>query len=160
MKRLDVLGVRVEMPSKQPLVLLREADGPRFLPIWIGPVEATAIAVAQQNVETSRPQTHELLASVIEALGDSLQAVEIVDVRDSVYYAQLKFSQGRIVDARPSDAIALALRVGAEVWAADSVLDDAGVTEDSKDDGEEQDAEVERFREFLDAVDPEDFEEH
>lgn len=158
MKRLEVLGVRVEMPSKQPLVLLKEAEGQRFLPIWIGPVEATAIAIAQQQMETARPQTHALLVSVIESLGDELRSVDIVDVRDGVYFARLNFASGASVDARPSDSLAIALRVGAEIRATDEVLDSAGVVEEK--DPQEQDAEVERFREFLDAVDPEDFEDH
>ena len=158
MKRLDILGVRVEMPSKQPLVLLKESGGTRYLPIWIGPVEATAIAIAQQQMATTRPQTHELLVSVIESLGDEVRSVDIVDVREGVYYARLNFTSGASVDARPSDSLAIALRVGAEIWAADDVLDSAGVIEESG--PADQDAEIERFREFLDEVDPEDFEEH
>lgn len=158
MKRLDVLGVRVEMPSKQPLVLLKEAEGSRYLPIWIGPVEATAIAVAQQGVVTSRPQTHELFISTLQALGETVTSVEIVDVREGVFYARLNFASGATVDARPSDSIALAVRVDAEIWAAEEVLDSAGIVDEG--DPQDQDAEVERFREFLDAVDPEDFENH
>lgn len=147
-----MLGVRVEMPTNQPLVLLREVDGPRHVPIWIGAVEASAIAFAQQGTETPRPLTHELMHSVIEALGDELAAVHIVDVHDGVFFAVLKFASGTEVESRPSDAIALALRAGARVWCAEDVLDEAGI---SSSDSEE--AEIEKFREFLDEVEPEDF---
>lgn len=151
---MDVLGVRLEMPSKQPLVLLKESDGLRYVPIWIGAVEATAIAQAHQGIVGTRPQTHELTTSIITALGDELTGVFITAVSDGVFFAELSFASGVVVEARPSDSIALALRCGAQVWCAEEVLRDAGITEDS-----DADAEVERFREFLDEVDPADFEE-
>ena len=153
MREVEVVGVRVEMPTNQPLVLLREAEGNRFLPIWIGAVEASAIAHAQQGTPTARPLTHELMHSVIESLGDELSEVRIVDVRDGIFYALLVFVSGAEVDARPSDSIALALRAGARIVCAEDVLDEAGIASTS-----DEDAEIEKFREFLEEVAPEDFE--
>jgi len=152
MREVEVVGVRVEMPTNQPLVLLRELEGSRYLPIWIGAVEASAIAYAQQGTETSRPLTHELMRDVVEALGDELDEVQIVDVRDGVFYASLVFASGAEVGARPSDSIALALRAGARILCTEDVLDEAGI-ESTRDEEEE----VEKFREFLDEVAPEDF---
>lgn len=153
MRRLDVVGVRVEMPSNQPIVLLREADGERFLPIWIGAAEATAIAFAQQGVVPARPLTHDLMRDVIEALGARLAEVRITALREGVFYAELVFGDGVEVSARPSDSIALALRTGAPIVGAEEVLVEAGIVIP-----DEQEDEVEKFREFLDQISPEDFE--
>jgi len=147
------MGVRVEMPSNQPIVLLREVSGERYLPIWIGAVEATAIAFAQQGVVPPRPLTHDLLKDVVEATGNELTEVRITDVKDGVFYATLVFGSGVEVSARPSDSIALALRTGTTIFCEDDVLDEAGLAVPA-----EQEDEVERFREFLDHVTPEDFE--
>ena len=153
MIELSLVGVRVELPSNQPIVLLKEVDGERFLPIWIGAVEASAIAFAQQGTETPRPLTHELMQRLVTALGDELQEVRIVDVDEGVFYATLHFQSGATVEARPSDSIALALRSGTRILCAEDVLDVAGITSTR-----EEDEEIEKFREFLDAVEPEDFE--
>ena len=126
MREMDVVGVRVEMPSNQPIVLLREVTGERYLPIWIGAVEAT---------------------------GQRLVEVRIVDMQDSIFFAQLVFDGGAEVGARPSDSIALALRTGTRIVCAEAVLDEAGLAVPA-----EQEDEVERFREFLDHVSPDDFE--
>jgi hypothetical protein len=147
-----VVGVRVELPQNQPVVLLREEDGTRYLPIWIGAVEASAIAFQQQGIESARPLTHDLLRDVVQALGARLEAVHITELRDDIFYAELRLSGGVTVSARPSDAIALALRCDAEILGADAVLDAVGV--EIPDDPED---EVERFREFLDQISPEDF---
>jgi bifunctional DNase/RNase len=149
------MGVRVEMPSNQPLVLLREVAGERYLPIWIGAVEATAIAFAQQGVVPPRPLTHDLMKDVIGALEAELREVRITEVRDGVFYAMLVFSTGAEVSARPSDSIALALRTGTRIVCADEVLEEAGLAVPA-----EQEDEVEKFREFLDHVTPEDFDAH
>jgi bifunctional DNase/RNase len=154
-REVDVMGVRVEMPSNQPLVLLREVAGERYLPIWIGAVEATAIAFAQQGVVPPRPLTHDLMKDVIGALDADLQEVRITEVRDGVFYALLVFSSGAEVSARPSDSIALALRTGTRIVCAEEVLDEAGLAVPA-----EQEDEVEKFREFLDNVTPEDFDAH
>ena len=153
MREVDVIGVRVEMPSNQPIVLLREVGGERFVPIWIGAVEATAIAFAQQGVVPPRPLTHDLMRDVLEATGVGLDEVQIVDVKDGVFFANLVFTSGVEVSARPSDSIALALRTGTRIVVSDEVLDTAGIAVP-----EEQEDEVEKFREFLDQVTPEDFE--
>jgi uncharacterized protein len=151
-REVEVIGVRVEMPTNQPLVLLREAEGNRYLPIWIGAVEASAIAFAQQGTPTARPLTHELMQHLVEALGDELREVRIVDVHDGVFYALLVFASGAEVEARPSDSIALALRAGARIVCVEDVLDEAGIA--STDD---EDEEIEKFREFLDEVTPDEF---
>jgi len=143
-KVLDVLGVRVEMPTNAPIVLLRERDGDRYLPIWIGAAEATAIAYAQQGVVPPRPLTHDLLKSVIDELGHTLTRVRIVDGGAA--------GGGAEIESRSSDAIALALRAGADIVAEDALLDEAGVAMAT-----EEEDEVERFKEFLDQVTAEDF---
>ena len=157
MRELDVIGVRVEMPSNQPIVLLREVTGERYLPIWIGAVEATAIAFAQQGVTPPRPLTHDLMKDLLEATGTELTEVRITDVKDGVFYAALVLNgsteEGTEISARPSDSIALALRTGSRIVCAEEVLDEAGLAVPA-----EQEDEVERFREFLDQVTPEDFE--
>ena len=151
---LTVVGVRVELPSQQPIVLLKETAGDRYLPIWIGAVEATAIAFAQQGVVTQRPMTHDLLRNLLEALDKPLRQVTITDLREGVFYAELLFDDGVTVSARPSDAIALAMRTGASIRGEETVLAEAGIAIP-----DEQEDEVERFREFLDTITPEDFEE-
>ena len=152
MREVDVIGVRVEMPSNQPIVLLREVTGERYLPIWIGAVEATAIAFAQQGVVPPRPLTHDLMKDVLAATGNTLAEVRITQMKEGVFYALLVLASGAEVSARPSDSIALALRTGSKILCADSVLDEAGLAVP-----EEQEDEVEKFKEFLDHVTPEDF---
>ena len=151
------MGVRVEMPTNQPIVLLRERDGDRYLPIWIGAAEATAIAYAQQGVVPPRPLTHDLLMAVVEGLGRRVVRVRIDELRDKVFYATLVLGGGdpqaeTEISARPSDGIALALRAAAPIVVAESVFAEAGITM-----APEEDDEVERFREFLDQVSAEDF---
>lgn len=148
-----MIGVRVELPTNQPIILLKEAAGDRYLPIWIGAVEATAIAYAQQGVVPPRPLTHDLLKDVVAALGVDLTTVTITEMRDNIYYADLEFSNGVRVSARPSDAIALAMRTGTPIFAEESVLAEGAVAIPDEDESE-----VERFREFLDHVSPSDFE--
>jgi bifunctional DNase/RNase len=148
-----VVGVRVEMPSNSPIVLLKESAGKRYLPIWIGAMEATAIAFAQQGVVPPRPLTHDLLKDVLQSLQRRLEQVQITDLSDGVFFATLVFDDGTEVSARPSDAIALALRTGSPIVGASEVLDEAGILIE-----DEQEDEVEKFREFLDNITPEDFE--
>lgn len=153
MREVEVVGVRVEMPSNQPIVLLREADGERYLPIWIGAVEATAIAFAQQGVLPPRPLTHDLVKNLLEATGNALTEVRITEMNDGVFYAVMVLDSGVEIDARPSDAIALAMRTGARIVCAEDLLDEVGIAVP-----DEREEEVEKFREFLDHVSPEDFE--
>ena len=151
-RQMEVIGVRVEMPSNSPIVLLKEAQGDRYLPIWIGAVEATAIAFAQQGMVSVRPLTHDLFKDVLEVLNIQLRTVNITALRDGIFYADLVFSNGAEVSARPSDSIALALRTGAQIFASEEILDEVGVAIP-----DEQEDEVEKFREFLDTISPEDF---
>jgi len=150
--QVEVMGVRVEMPSNQPIVLLKELDGVRYLPIWLGAVEATAIAFAQQEVSPPRPLTHDLFKDVLLQLGAKLDNVYLTELKDGVFYAQLNFEEGPAISARPSDAIALALRIGAPILASEDLLAEAGI--EIPDQAED---EVERFKEFLDQINPEDF---
>ncbi|HTW03651.1 MAG TPA: bifunctional nuclease family protein [Streptosporangiaceae bacterium] len=152
MRQMEVVGVRVEMPTNQPIVLLKETQGERYLPIWIGPMEATAIAYAQQGLVPVRPLTHDLMRDILEALDVQLRTVNITALRNGTFFADLIFSNGKEVSARPSDSIALALRTGASIFAADEILEEAGIAIP-----DEQEDEVEKFREFLDTITPEDF---
>lgn len=152
MSEMHIVGVRVELPNNQPILLLRENEGERYLPIWIGSVEATAIALEQQGVQPARPLTHDLLKDVIGALGKELEQIVITDLEEGTFFAELVFPGDVRVSARPSDSVALALRVGAPIHAAESVLEEAGLLIP-----DEQEDEVEKFREFLDSISPEDF---
>ncbi|GLX93627.1 bifunctional nuclease family protein [Herbidospora sp. NEAU-GS84] len=152
MLQMEFVGVRVEMPSNQPIVLLKEANGDRYLPIWIGMTEATAIALAQADEPPPRPLTHDLFRNVLGALKVSLERVNIVALRDGIFYADLVFSNGVEVSARPSDSIALALRTDALIFASEEVMRENGVSM-----ADDQEDEVEKFREFLDNISPEDF---
>ena len=148
----EVVGVRVEMPSNQPIVLLREVGGIRYLPIWVGATEATAIAFAQQGVVPPRPLTHDLFKIVLEELGSKISGVNLTELINGVFYANLILADGAQVSARPSDAIALAIRSGAKISASEELFKEAGIEiPDQADD------EVEAFREFLDQLNPEDF---
>ena len=149
---LDVIGVRVEMPSNQPIVLLKEIGGERFLPIWIGAVEATAIAFAQQGVTPPRPLTHDLMKDVLDSLQVAVDSIHLTEMREGIFYALINLQGGVTVSSRPSDAIALALRTGAPILASEALLEDAGI--EIPDQSED---EVERFKEFLDQINPEDF---
>jgi bifunctional DNase/RNase len=154
---MELVGVRIELPTNQPIVLLREANGPRYLPIWIGAGEATAIAFAIEGVEPQRPLTHDLLRSVVTTLGASVDRVVVTELRDGIYYADLVFRREDgelVVSSRPSDAIALAARTDSPLFVDPTVLEEAGVEIQDED----EEAEVERFRDFLEDVSPEDFE--
>ncbi len=153
---MDVVGVRIELPTNTPILLLRERDGRRYLPIWIGTHEATAIALALEGVEPERPMTHDLLRIVTESLGALVARVVVTDLRDGTFFADLVISQNGkelAISSRPSDAIALAARTESPVFASRSVLDEGGV--EIHDDDQED--EIERFREFLEGVAPDDF---
>ena len=154
---MEVVGVRVELPTNTPILLLRERDGTRYLPIWIGTPEATAIALALEGIETSRPLTHDLIKTLLDALGADIERVDVTSLDEGTFYAELVIeAEGEelTISSRPSDAIALATRSGAPVFAARELLDEAGI--EIHDDNEEE--EIERFREFLDDITPEDFE--
>ena len=149
------MGVRVEMPTNKPILLLRERDGERYVPIWIGAPEATAIAYAQQGIEPPRPLTHDLMKNILDALGHRLTEVRIAELRDGVFHAALVIDGSTEISARSSDAIALALRTGTAITAGETLLEQAGVAMSADEDADD---EVEKFKEFLDHVSAEDFE--
>jgi uncharacterized protein len=155
---MSLVGVRVEVPTNQPIVLLREEDGQRYLPIFIGPPEATAIVYALQGMETPRPMTHDLFKTVLDEMSMRLQRVVITELHDGTFYAEIELGQDedvRRISSRPSDALALAARYPdpVPIYADEAVLDEAGVLFDQ----DEEEAEIEEFREFLNQVQPEDF---
>jgi bifunctional DNase/RNase len=156
--QMSLVGVRVEVPTNQPIVLLREEEGQRYLPIFIGPPEATAIVYALQGMETPRPMTHDLFKKVLDDLSVKLQRVVITELHDGTFFAEIELADNgdvRRISSRPSDALALAARYSETVpiFAAEAVLDEAGVLFDQ----DEEEAQIEEFREFLNQVRPEDF---
>jgi bifunctional DNase/RNase len=156
----EVVGVRIEMPSNQPIVLLKEVEGTTFLPIWVGSAEATAIAFAQQELRPARPLTHDLMVDLFQAAGLTLTSVHITAMVDGIFYAemQLRNDQGALapLSARPSDAIAVALRTKANILVSQELLNNAGIQiPEGAAVGSE--SELEAFREFLDQINPEDF---
>lgn len=159
----ELAGVRVDLPANTPVVLLREqVDGGRLLPILIGHAEANAIHIALQGLVPPRPLTHDLLLNVVAQLNATLTKVVVTEVRDHTFYAELYLATPtgeQIISSRPSDAIALAVRCGAALFASEAVLDQAGIVEvvDEGEDTEEA-AIIDEFRDFLDDVSPEDFE--
>jgi hypothetical protein len=157
MRPLEVVGVRLEMPSNQPVVLLREPGTNRYLPIWVGTVEATAIAFALEGVTPPRPMTHDLIKSLVALFDDAVEQVRITDLDEGVFFAALVFRSGRILDCRPSDAIAIALRTGAAVVGAEDVLEEASIEIEEEAEPRPDEQALEEFREFLDHVTPEDF---
>jgi len=148
----EVVGVRVEMPSNQPIILLKQIDGIRYLPIWVGSAEATAIAFAQQGLVPPRPMTHDLLLTVVNELGGKINKVHLTELRDGIFYSELHLNNGVVVSARPSDSIALALRYEIPILATEDLFAAAGI--EIPDESED---EVEKFREFLEDINPEDF---
>ncbi|HHX84502.1 MAG TPA: bifunctional nuclease family protein [Actinomycetales bacterium] len=152
MREVDVVGIRFEEPEYAPVLVLKERDGGRYVPIWIGAAEAAAISLQQQGVRPERPLTHDLLATLLETFSHPLERVEIVGVSEGTFLAEMVFDAGRRVSARPSDAVAVALRTSSPVLVSREVLDEVGLS--LAEGGEE---EVEAFREFLDQVSADDF---
>ena len=157
MIELNLVGVRLELPTNSPIVLLREREGRRYLPIWIGQNEAQAIALAQQGVATPRPLTHDLMKNLLDETGVQVDRIVITELREGIFYAVIQLSRNGSsfeVSSRPSDAIALAVRATVPIFANDEVLAEAAI---DVPEGDEDEQEVERFREFLENVQPEDF---
>jgi bifunctional DNase/RNase len=154
---MDLVGIRIELPTNTPILLLREHDGDRYLPIWINTPEATAIALAHDGVTPERPLTHDLLASLIDELGARVSEVVVTELRGGTFFADLRLIVGddvHTISSRPSDAVAIAVRTDAPVFASRELLDEAGVhIQDQQDEDQ-----IAKFREFLDGIDPEDFE--
>jgi bifunctional DNase/RNase len=164
---LDLVGVRVELPANQPIVLLRDASSGRYLPIWIGGAEAMSISSHLEGDVPPRPLTHQLLVDALRALGAELEAVHLTDLREGTFYAELHLlldEREIVVSSRPSDAIAIAIRVGSVPILVDEDLFERVAIElgDTEVDGADRpgvdpEEEVQRFRAFLEDLDPEDF---
>jgi uncharacterized protein len=156
---MELVGVRIEAPTNAPCVLLREVSGAeRILAILIGPSEAQAIVLALDGVVTPRPMTHDLLVNLMADLGATLEEVAVTELRDRTFFAELRLRRnGKLtaVSCRPSDAIAVAARLGTPIRAAAAVLDEAGIV--PADEATEQEEVVEEFREFIENINPEDF---
>lgn len=148
-------GVRIELPSNKPILLLKEENGNRYLPIWIGPYEASAIALEMSNIKTPRPMTHDLIINIINNLKISIDNIEITEIRNNTFYAIINImnTDKKVikVDSRPSDAIATAVRSKCDIYAAEQVLESGGLRIQSIED------EVKKFKNFLDNIEPEDF---
>lgn len=164
MVEMHLSAVRVELPSNTPILLLREAEGAhRTLPIYIGPAEAQAIAFAQQGVETPRPMTHDLMKTLLEELGAEVECIVITELRDRTFYAEIRLVAGgqrHVVSARPSDAVALAVRLDSTIYAEEELLDAEGIllpAEDEEEAPPDADELVSEFRQFIEGVRPEDF---
>ncbi|MBD0862695.1 bifunctional nuclease family protein [Gordonia sp. zg691] len=165
MSEMRVVGIRVEPPQSQPVLLLREVDGERYLPIWIGQSEAASIALRQKGIEPPRPLTHDLIVNLIKDFGQTLLEVRIVDMQEGTFYAEMVFSGDLRVSARPSDSIAVAMRAEVPIIADEEVLAEAGllIPDETSEEAPEapgdevKEDEVEKFKEFLDNVSPDDF---
>ena len=155
--KMNLEGVRIELPSQKPIILLKEDDGNRYLPIWIGPFEASAIALEMSHIRTPRPMTHDLIMNIVRNLKIKIDNIEISDLRDNTFYAIINIinydSKLIRIDSRPSDAIATAVRSNCNIFVAEKVLDSGGLIIQSIDE------EIDKFKDFLDHVSPEDFKE-
>ncbi|MCU1397472.1 MAG: hypothetical protein JWN62_581 [Acidimicrobiales bacterium] len=161
---MELVGVRIEVPDNTPVLVLREQEGrKRVLPIMIGTAEATAIHYALEGVVPPRPLTHDLFIDVLTAVGATLQRVLITELREHTYYAELSLQTpngARTVSSRPSDALALAVRSGADIFATEELLDAVG--QDAAvaavlDDEDEDESILDEFRDFIDSINPDDF---
>jgi hypothetical protein len=163
MVEMQLSAVRVELPSNTPILLLQESGGAnRTLPIYIGPAEAQAIAFAQQGVDTPRPMTHDLMRDLLEEVGAAVECIVITELRDRTFYAEIRLlvgGQRRVVSARPSDAVALAVRAHTTIYAEEELLDAEGVIlPEEEPEPPESEELVSEFREFIEGIRPEDFE--
>ena len=151
---MSIRGLMVDPATSMPIVVLRDADNNRVLPIWVGPVEANAIAMQIENIAPPRPMTHDLLGHLLTALGATLQRVIITDLRENTFYAYLELRRGDetvLVDSRPSDALALSIRARARIFVDTRVLDRAKTVDLSADQ-----ADQERLQRWLESLDPDD----
>jgi bifunctional DNase/RNase len=156
---MTIYGVSFDMVGKQPIVLLKTVEGNKFLPIWIGHPEAAAILMKLQGASTPRPMTHDLLSEVLDQVEAKCERVSVTELRDNTFYASITVSMNGSeleIDSRPSDALALAVRTSAPIFAADDVIEESAI---EFEDGapEDQEEVVDKFKEFLDNVSPEDF---
>ena len=158
MQEVSIYGVSFDMVGKQPIVLLKTLDGNKFLPIWIGHPEAAAILVKLQGSPTPRPMTHDLVTSMLGELNAKVEKIAVTELRDNTFYASITVTVDGSeleIDSRPSDALALAVRVSAPIFAAEEVIEESAIEfEHEVEDTEEV---VDKFKEFLDEVNPDDF---
>jgi bifunctional DNase/RNase len=158
MQQMVVYGVSFDMVGKQPIVLLKTAEGNKFLPIWIGHPEAAAILMKLQGAAAPRPMTHDLFTQILEQLQARLVKIAVTELRDNTFYALITLAVDGTeveIDSRPSDAIALAVRAGAPIFAADDVIEESGIEFEHEEATEEEI--VDEFKKFLEDVSPEDF---
>jgi uncharacterized protein len=158
MQEMLIYGVSFDMVGKQPIVLLKTADGNKFLPIWIGHPEAAAILMKLQGAATPRPMTHDLVTEMLGQLEARVVRIAVTELRDNTFYAMITVAVDGSeieIDSRPSDAIALAVRAEAPIFVADSVIEESAIEFEHEDVNEEE--VVEEFKKFLDEVKPEDF---
>jgi hypothetical protein len=162
MVEVTIDSIRVSLMSQHRVVILKDTDGERYLPIWIGPCEADAITVTLQDVEVPRPLSHDLMKNLITDMGGSVEHILIADLKSDVYYAKIVIDlngQTLEIDSRPSDALALAVRVRVPIYVADSVMEKAVQPEEEVSDGESRssgDAKLDAFSDFLDELDMDD----
>ena len=159
---MELVGVRVQMPTNAPILLLREASGERrTVPIYIGGPEAHAIDLALSDTRTARPMTHDLVVNLLGELNATMERVVITEIRQGTFFADLylRDSTGEVItmSVRPSDAVALAVRTETPIFAEEALVDDAGIDADADVDDDEEEEMVEELRRFLDEVNPEDF---
>ena len=159
MQEMVIYGVSFDMVGKQPIVLLKAVETNRFLPIWIGHPEAAAILMKLQGSSTPRPMTHDLLTETLGELDAQCVRVSITELRDNTFFASITIATGDgreiEIDSRPSDALALAVRSGAPIFAAEDVVEESSI--EFEHENEDTDEVVEKFKEFLEDVSPEDF---
>lgn len=161
MQEMNIYGVSFDLVGKQPIVLLKTANGNKFLPIWIGHNEASAILMKLQSQESPRPMTHDLLTEMVDQLGAAIARITVTELRENTFYAQITIVQDGQeieIDSRPSDAIAIAIRTEAPIFADDDVIAESAIEFEGEEVDEEQlEAEVVKFRSFLDDVTPDQF---
>jgi bifunctional DNase/RNase len=158
MQEMVIYGVSFDLVGKQPIVLLKTADGNRYLPIWIGQPEAAAILMKLQGAATPRPMTHDLVTELLEQLDAQVVRITVTELRDNTFYASITVQQNGSeieIDSRPSDAIALAVRADAPIFAADRVIEESAIEFEGEEVNEEEI--VSDFKKFLDNVSPEEF---
>ena len=158
--RMSIYGINLDLFSSSPIVILKVEDENRYLPIWIGQPEARSILMKLQNQDFSRPLTHDLAVNLVAELGGSMEKVTVTELRDSTFFAVISVEiDGRTVeiDSRPSDAIALAVRAGAEIFAADDVIEEAAVVFEEAMEETPEDEVVDKFKDWMKNVSPEDF---
>lgn len=158
MREVQIYGVSFDMVGKQPIVLLKTVDDNRYLPIWIGHPEAAAILMKLQGADTPRPMTHDLMVDMLDQVETKVERITVNELRDNTFFATIVLSVNGTeieIDSRPSDALALAVRVQAPIFVAEDVIEESSIEFDQGIEDNEQ--VVEKFKDFLDDVSPEDF---